>query len=471
MSGQIHPFHSHDGTSQSLAEMDLVSAFSDLGQSCPDQCWVAWFEGQAISRDSFVAEAHALAARLPDSKYVLNVCHNRYYFLLGFVAALLRNQISVFPANQAQKTIEALAQKYEAIYCLCDGDDPARGKIPSLFVAQRPGCDCATTPLNFTLSFARQQLAALVFTSGSSGEPLAVEKTWGAILQEARLTVTAMKDLYLSVDAIVASVTPMHMYGFLQSIIIPMQLGIMLEAGQPFFPADIAGRLQNLPHRSLLITTPIQLRHCLLDKLSLPRLHGIICSTAPLDVTVAREAEQHFQVPLYEIYGSTETGAIATRRPVESSNWRMLDGMSISLRDNATRVAASYLSAEVLLQDRIEMVDSRHFRLLGRHSDLIKIGGKRASLSELNRQLLSIDGVIDGVIFDSGMRSVNFGEIRLAMLVVAPQLTRDRLLAELRARLDPVFVPRQVRMLKTLPRNGAGKLPREKLLQALLLDT
>jgi acyl-coenzyme A synthetase/AMP-(fatty) acid ligase len=47
--------------------------------------------------------------------------------------------------------------------------------------------------------------------------------------------------------------------------------------------------------------------------------------------------------------------------------------------------------------------------------------------------------------------------------VVAPRLSRETVLERLRQRLDPVFLPRPLYLVRALPRNATGKLPREML--------
>jgi len=59
---------------------------------------------------------------------------------------------------------------------------------------------------------------------------------------------------------------------------------------------------------------------------------------------------------------------------------------------------------------------------------------------------------------------------RIAALVVAPQREVADLLHELRALMDPVFLPRPLRKVEALPRNETGKLPREALLALLRGD-
>jgi acyl-coenzyme A synthetase/AMP-(fatty) acid ligase len=62
------------------------------------------------------------------------------------------------------------------------------------------------------------------------------------------------------------------------------------------------------------------------------------------------------------------------------------------------------------------------------------------------------------------------GVRRLAALVVAPGMAAGEILDALRAGVDPVFLPRPLKIVAALPRNAAGKLPRAALLDALAGD-
>jgi acyl-coenzyme A synthetase/AMP-(fatty) acid ligase len=82
-------------------------------------------------------------------------------------------------------------------------------------------------------------------------------------------------------------------------------------------------------------------------------------------------------------------------------------------------------------------------------------------LAALNAALVRIDGVVDGTFYwPDGGRS---GGGRLVAFVVAPGLKPSMILAALRTRLDPVFLPRPLHLVDALPRNAIGKLPREEL--------
>jgi acyl-coenzyme A synthetase/AMP-(fatty) acid ligase len=115
------------------------------------------------------------------------------------------------------------------------------------------------------------------------------------------------------------------------------------------------------------------------------------------------------------------------------------------------------------------MQDARHFRLLGRRADLVKLAGRRASLAELNRILIGIDGVLDGQFVapdDLDRRPT----ARLLVFVVAPERSADEIMADLRGQIDPPFLPRRVIRVAELPRNEVGKLTEQALgvLQARL---
>jgi acyl-coenzyme A synthetase/AMP-(fatty) acid ligase len=110
--------------------------------------------------------------------------------------------------------------------------------------------------------------------------------------------------------------------------------------------------------------------------------------------------------------------------------------------------------------------EGRHFRLHGRHADLLEIAGKRASLGDLTRRLLAVPGVRDGVVFQlEGGDALDVH--RIAALAVAPGLDEHAILDALRRAIDPVFLPRPLRLVDALPRNETGKLPRAALLALL----
>jgi acyl-coenzyme A synthetase/AMP-(fatty) acid ligase len=420
---------------------------------------LAFGRGERISAARFLCDVERLAAVLPESRYVLNDCFDRYRFLVGFGAALCRGQVSLMPSNRVAHVWQQLAQDYPGVYCLTDqADAPAAMPVTSY-----PADAVATAAAPMTVpAFPAAQLAVIAFTSGSTGRPKPIPKYWGTIVREAHAGARRLGLAPGGPGAIVATVPPQHMYGFVTSAMIPMQLGYATSRARPFYPEDVREELDASPMaRPMLVITPTQLRACVLERASLPPLSFILSSAAPLPQTLAAEAEALFRTRVLEYYGSTETGAIASRRQHEGDVWHTFDGVRVRRHPQGFEVEADYFHEPVVLNDSVEILAPERFRLLGRNSDMVKIGGKRTSLLYLNQQLQEIPGVADGAFVLEDGRDGR--EPRLAAFVVAPGRTRDELLAALRQRVDEVFLPRRFWLVPALPRNAAGKLPQEQL--------
>jgi acyl-coenzyme A synthetase/AMP-(fatty) acid ligase len=416
--------------------------------------------GASISTGRFIAQAEALAARLPPGRYVVNLCEDRYHFLLAFCAVALAGQTNLLPAARTPQAIAGVMHAYPGSYAL--GDGLVEGAAPGFLLPapeELAGVDATAVP-----SIAVDHIVAIGFTSGSTGTPKANAKTWGSVCAS-----SALNAALLGVDAnavsIVATVPPQHMYGLETSVLLPLRSRAAIHAGQPFFPGDVAHVLDEAPAPRVLVTTPFHLRALLHDAVALPALQAIVTATAPLDAELAGTAEDRFRAPVIEVFGSTETCVIAHRRTLHDEPWQLYAGIELHPQPDGTLVHAPHFAAPTLLQDIVELLPAHRFRLCGRNSDLLEIAGKRASLADLTRQLLILDGVRDAVVFqlDADARGLR----RLAALVVAPALSKARILAALRAAIDPVFLPRPLRRVDVLPRNAAGKLPREALLAAL----
>ena len=150
-----------------------------------------------------------------------------------------------------------------------------------------------------------------------------------------------------------------------------------------------------MPAPRLLVTTPVHLRALLASTLELPPIAGIVSATAPLTTSLAIECERRWNAPLHEIYGSTETGEMAARRPAHESLWTLWPGVRLEASGDGHVAHGGHLPAPVLLQDCVEPVDASRFALHGRRTDPINVAGKRSSLGYLDHQLQSVDGVVE----------------------------------------------------------------------------
>lgn len=424
---------------------------------------VACSHGQAVTVEHFLADVRQLAAALPSGKHVLNVCADRYRFAVGMAAALLADKVSLLPPTLTPEMVKQIRSFAPDVFCLAD--QPQSLALPLLswtdaMTPRPPGtatgtqCDIPQIPAS--------RIATIMFTSGSTGTPVAHRKSWGGLVRSTRAEAGRLGLLDGRKHSIVATVPPQHMFGFESTVLQPLQSGAILVAAHPFYPADICAALAQAERPRMLVTTPVHLKALLASGLDIPQVDLVLSATAPLPPQLALATEARLQVPLLEIYGSTETGQIATRRMTEALAWTLFPDVTLSIRQGQTWASGGHVDQPTPLADELESVSDTQFLLHGRTADLINIAGKRSSLGYLNHQLHAIPGVMDGAFF---MPDEGSGDtvVRLMAFVVAPGLTAPALLAALRERIDAIFIPRPLVLLGSLPRNSTGKLPRDTL--------
>jgi acyl-coenzyme A synthetase/AMP-(fatty) acid ligase len=414
----------------------------------------------AIGAAAFLADCARLAALLPERSQVLNLCADRYRFAVGFAAALLRGQVSLLPPNHTPDLVAQLSHQYPQLYCLTDTVDEA----VRLETVMYPSDAAAPAAPPAVPSIPADRLTAIVFTSGSTGTPVPNPKSWRMLVQSARGEIERLGTAAWPRMSLLATVPPQHMYGLESTVLMPMLGGLALGAGRPFYAADIAAELELLPRPRGLVTTPVHLRAVLAMPGALPPVDFMLCATAPLPRDLAVEAETRFGAPLYEIYGCTEAGQVASRRTSAGQEWRALPGIVLRSDESGTWVAGGHVQGNILLNDVIELSGPETFHLLGRTADLVNIAGKRTSLAHLNYQLNAIEGVADGVFL---MPDSEGDLARLTALAVAPGLTSAALTQALRQRIDAAFMPRPLYLVDALPRNSTGKLTRQALAELL----
>ena len=311
----------------------------------------------------------------------------------------------------------------------------------------------------------RDHVAAIAFTSGSTGEPQPQPKTWGAIVDGARAEVIALHldDATIDDVVLVGTVSPQHMYGFESTVLLALHGPCAFAAEHPLHPDEVVAVLSRISGRRVLITAPVHLRALAESAHSMPTLDRVVSATAPLTPELAKRCESMWGTRVFEVYGCTETGMVATRRTVDGALWTTMRDVKIESSGDGFRAYGGHVQPG-MLADRLRLISASTFELEGRTDDVVNIGGKRASLQGLNRVLLSIDGVVDGAIFEPPSAPAATREQRLMALVVAPDITRADLLAALRAQIDPAFLPRPLLWVDALPRNAQGKLPKAELL-------
>ena len=419
---------------------------------------IAWRDGREIGWDEFARDAAAVVRALPAGSAMIDLCEDRYLFLAAYAAALSVGDAALLPPTRAEEVIREIEAAHPGSY-RCDDQ-----LVEAAFEAPPPAA-------SIELQIPAEQIATIGFTSGSTGRPQSYPKDWRSVNGSSACNAHAIRAaLGVADDAavwILATVPPQHTYGMEFSVLLPLIAGMAVHAARPLFPADIARALSELPTPRVLVSTPVHLRALVESPQQFPPVNLVVSATAPLDRELAQAVEAKLGGQLLEIFGSTETCAFASRRTARDELWRLHEGVQLESTTDGTLIAAPWNHQRILLQDHVELHGPRAFSVLGRNADLIEVAGKRASLADLTRRVLAIDGVRDAVVFQPGAESVATIR-RVAALVVAPGLTAAQLHDRLAASVDPAFLPRPLLLVDALPRNELGKLPRAALLAALV---
>ncbi|APV52426.1 hypothetical protein BWI17_12630 [Betaproteobacteria bacterium GR16-43] len=440
---------------QEAATCSRTDTLPMLGYRTPEDPMLLDAPGR-ISAGQFVAQARALAAELPEGTHVVNLCESRHAFLVAFGAALLRGRVSMLPPGHARGDWQRLLTQYPGATLLGDvvpADAPAAFLDVSRYLAIEtvspdvPRVDAAAP-------------AAILFTSGSTGEPVAHTKTWGQLWSGAQTWAEVLGWGEARGIVVIGSVQPQHMFGLEATVMLPLRAGVPMHAHRPLLPSDVEAALASSNAAAWWMATPLHLRACLASSFAPAGLAGIVSSTMSLPAASARAAEERWGVAVHEIYGSTETGAVALRRPARDEAWTPLPDVRLEPGEAGVRVSGERIGEPVVLNDILEPQPGGRLLWRGRTSDLVKVGGKRESLSALDRRLQEISGVEDGAFF----LPEGAGELaRLAAFYVSATVDAEAVTEALRSQVDAVFLPRPLYRVAALPRGANGKLSRPAL--------
>nr|WP_298413048.1 AMP-binding protein [uncultured Halomonas sp.] len=385
-------------------------------------------------------------------------------FAAALIACWERGDSVVLPADDRPETLAGV-------------DHLTQERLGDITGGHRAG-PSAETPRWGTLD--ADALALSLYTSGSSGEPQRLDKRFAQL--DAELGVQAQ--LWpLEGRLVISQVSHQHIYGLLFAILRPLCEQAPMATALCRYPetlSDWLGRLEEtrrsqdsatpyIPPGAVLISAPPPLERLPQEldweaaPLVLARIHS---SGAALSRIASEHALKVLGVPVSEVYGSSETGGIAWRVQQQDECWTPLPGIEIrDDRHGALWLRSPFLSSPDWQRqaDRIALEGSR-FCLLGRADHILKVGGKRLSLTGMDRTLGTYPGVIQARTVSLPERDTRLG----AIVQLDPERipldhdSRRELIASLRRHLSSAYestvVPRYWRFVDIWPTNAQGKL-------------
>jgi 3-hydroxymyristoyl/3-hydroxydecanoyl-(acyl carrier protein) dehydratase len=442
-----------------MAELTPLSHW--LTQPLPQR--VALRAGEVLAGTDLIARIDAwvaVLARHPGQRFALY--HADAFEFLAILLALWQTQrVACIASDNNGATIAQLR----------DHVDGFIGEFDAPVVALGASAETAgSEPLRQVL--AAQSVALEIYTSGSSGMPKAVIKTIAQLEAE----IYALESLWPGEpgSAVLATVTHQHFYGLVIALLWPFSAGRVFAARLCEFAEEII-QCGSALERFTLVSSPSHLARLgpSLDWSALAgRCDYALSSAAPLRRPDSLAASVLLAAPVREIYGSTETGAIAWRCQQDSVSdalWQALPGARLA-PDAAgmLSVGAPWLAdhQQVKLPDRVEFTEGERFRLLGRADRIVKVEGKRVSLTAIETLLQTHRFVEESRALTLERKRVETAIVmRLseAGQVQLQQLGRRAFIAVFRellqGQLETLAIPRRWRFVEQMPYNVQGKLP------------
>ncbi len=306
----------------------------------------------------------------------------------------------------------------------------------------------------------------ILFTGGSTGKPAIWSKTPRNMLAEARYqsdTFGITKD-----DLFLSTVPPYHIYGLLFSVLIPLVSSARVLPGIYTFPKEIL--LAAEEHKAtLLVSVPVHFRVLKNDAMQRFHLRMAFSSAGMLEREDALYFRQKTGLDVIEVYGSTETGGVATRRRLpDQESWVPMDPIDWRIRDGSLCVRSDFLSPTLprdgdgffVTADCADPDGDGRFILRGRADDIVKIGGKRVDVAAIQAKLKQIPGVHDAVVIALPVKTGRQNELAA---LVATQLDIVDLRRGIAGISEAYAVPKRLAIVEEIPMTPSGKYDRAEI--------
>ncbi len=425
---------------------------------------VALRGGEKQRHARFAAAVAGVAARLRAGRWerVVLLAEDSWLFAMGFLGALHAGLTVVLPPHQ----VAAAAATAE---------DPGALVLDACWLESVAPADARLAPLE------PARCRVEFFTSGSTGVPKRIPRSLAGLQAELDMF-QLMWSSASGCGPVRATVSHQHLYGLTFKVLWP------LSAGRPFATdthETWEAVLPLLDDETMLVSSPAHLTR-MAGLPALPpgrRPRRVFSAGALLPPAACRDASALLGVALTEIFGSTETGAIATRYNADAATpWRLLPGITIRPEEDGRLVLRSPAidcqagdDGWYRTEDIVAPAEGG-FHFLGRADRMTKIEGRRVDLSALERVLEnSIWAEAAAVLVLPGARPL-LAAVVLPSAAGQQRLTEiggfrfSRLLRRLLAAAQgPAGLPRQWRFVATMPVARMGKRS-EADLRALFAD-
>ena len=348
-----------------------------------------------------------------------------------------------------------------------------------------------------TVARGPDDLAAIVYTSGTTGRSKGAMVTHGNMLSNARV----LKKYWgwREGDVLIHALPIFHVHGLFVAI-----HGALLNGSKMLWLArfDAKKVIERLPEATVFMGVPTLYTRMLaeprLDKAAARNMRLFISGSAPLLLETFNEWKERTGQTILERYGMSET-IMLTSNPYDPKDGERrggtvgfpLPGVGLRVRgDDGRALPAGEIGAiqvkgpnvfkgywrmpektrEEFTADGwfrtgdVGKVDERGYvTIVGRSKDLIISGGYNVYPAEIEGYLNELPGVAESAVV--GVPHPDFGEVGVAIVIPRPgaRLDGDRLMATLKSQLANFKIPKRCFVATELPRNAMGKVQKKIL--------
>ncbi len=337
--------------------------------------------------------------------------------------------------------------------------------------------------------FIRARRFSVTFhTSGSTAKPKTIVKTFASLAKEVAFHRARLADVLARKPVFLSTIEPHHMYGQLWRVMLPRAAGCVVDPEVILAPETLLEKMR-AAECVFLVTTPSFLARFAeyADQYDVPQnVVELTTSGALLTADVAAAARRVFGRAPLEIFGSTETGGVASRRQEAGDElWTVFDPVKAWANAEGRLVVSSPFSSprRFTMGDGVVFAPlgeaaSRRFKLLGRMDRMVKIAEQRVSLPEMEATMCLIPEVAEAAL---GVVEGPYGPALGAVVVPRKDWADLKTLGKracaraLRAKCQQFFpkgaVPRKYRFVRELPRNAQGKVQASAIQEILASQT
>lgn len=331
------------------------------------------------------------------------------------------------------------------------------------------GLSVLTISPNIEVSWSGRCCGVLLHTSGSTGTRRLIRHDAIALAADVKRAAQRLSNGLPEVTSFVATVPLEHMFGYTYALQLSETLALPIQKRRPVLPEDMRVSLAEAGGSAWVVTTPTHLRSYVRLAERFDGVAGLIVATSFLDMALARASCAIFNAPILEIYGSTETGGLASRiwhrESMQTPKWQPLSGVTLAIDDVGRAVWTLSGKPSPITLDDLVHIDDDGFHLLGRTDDMVKIAGKRNTLRGLTAHLTALECVRDGIYVT--LSEEGYDVLGAIVVPTRSDCHPSEILDLLSDDIDPIFLPKRIALVKALPRTDTGKLQREESLALL----